>query len=249
MLKTAVRRALRSVGYDIVRYDPQRQRMRFDLRFGLNVFELVVNDFLKSRPAETITLLQIGANDGMQQDPVRPILAGHAIRAVLVEPIPEVYERLCANYAGFARVQTVNSAIGVEDGTLQLFMLNPGLAGESSLVTSFDKAAVENFRRLWKLEPDQMIAREVPCLTVASILARSAVDHAHIAAVDTEGMDCLICNQLLDLDAPPEIIHFEYANCPEAEVRKLLARLEQMGYAVARSGLDITATNCLPALG
>ena len=223
--------------------------MRSDLRFGLNVFGLVVDDYFKSHRAEDTTLLQIGANDGVQQDPVRPILVERGLRAILVEPIPEVYEQLRANYSGFAHVETVNSAIGTSDGKLKLYMLNPGSAGESSLIASFDEASVENFRQMWKLPREQMAAMEVPCLTVKTILAKSGLTRVNIAAVDTEGMDHLICRQLLDLDPPPEIIHFEYANCPEFEVRDVLSQLQRMNYAVARSGLDMTATNCMPALG
>lgn len=248
LLKSIVRKSLRSVGYDVVRHQDQERFMPCDLRFGLNVFGLVVNEFLRSRPDQPVTLLQVGANDGLQQDPVRPVLENRNVRAVLVEPIPAVYERLKANYAGFPNVQTVNCAIGASDGTLTLYALDPGHVGEPSLIASFDRPHVEQFRAIWGMPEHQLVTHEVPCLTVNTILARHGLNRVGIAVMDTEGMDHIVCNQLLDLEEPPEIVHFEYALCPEPEIRRILQRLDQMGYAVARSGLDMTATNTMPAL-
>jgi hypothetical protein len=66
--------------------------------------------------------------------------------------------------------------------------------------------------------------------------------------MDSKGMDHIICNELLDLDQPPEIIHFEYALSPEFEIRGILEPLEEKHYALARTGLDMMATNTMPLL-
>lgn len=248
-LKSIIKARLRSLGFDVVRYDESRRRLPFDLRFGLNVFDLVVRELLRSRAAESMTLLQIGANDGVQQDPVRPLLIDSGMRALLVEPLPETYRQLVVNYSGVEAVRCMNCAVGAADGEITLYALDPARAGEKSLVASFDRNHVESFARLWNLGPDAVVPVKVPCLKVESILSQGGLDKVTIAAVDTEGMDHLICHQLLDLADPPEVLHFEYANSPEHEVRRLLSRLQDMHYAVARSGLDITATTALPVVG
>ena len=247
-LKSMVRKSLRSVGYDIVRYEDHGALMQWDCRYGLNVFGLVVDELLRSRPGQPLTLLQIGANDGVRQDPVRPVLAHPNVQGVLVEPIPSVHEKLRTNYAGFPNVRTANSAIGGADGTLTLYALDRRSFDDASLVASFDRRHVERFRRIWDMREDELVSHDVPCLTVQTILGHHGWKRVDIAVADTEGMDHLICNQLLDLDEPPEIIHFEYALSPEFEIRRILERLEQMNYAVARTGLDMTATRTMPVL-
>ncbi len=244
-----VKTGMRSLGFDVVRFDESKRRLPFDVRFGLNVLDLVVRELMRARSAGSLTLLQIGANDGVQQDPVRPILVDSGMPALLVEPLPETYRQLVANYAEFAAVQCLNCAVGAADGNITLYALDSEQAQEKSLVASFDRDHVQRFAKMWGLPADSVVSVEVPCLTVASILARGGMASANIAVVDTEGLDHIICHQLLDLAVPPEVLHFEYANSPEHEVRRLLSRLEDMRYAVARSGLDITATTTMPVVG
>ncbi|MDQ2926525.1 MAG: FkbM family methyltransferase, partial [Acidobacteriota bacterium] len=240
-MKEVLRSVAHSLGYDVIRYKSKGGRMHSDTRFGLDVFRLVVEDLVLRRPQDSLTLLQIGANDGVREDPVRPILTANGIRGVLVEPLPEPFQQLTATYADLQGVTTVNCAIGAQDGNLMLYHLAPNLVEEASLIASFDRANVEKWQSIWGLNPSAVLAREVPCRTVATLLREQGIETLTIAAVDTEGMDHIICNQLLDLPCPPEVLHFEYVNSPEFEVRQLIQRLEDMGYRMARSGLDITA--------
>ncbi len=43
-----------------------------------------------------VTFVQIGANDGVWNDPIEPYLRGEKWRGVLVEPVPYVFARLKA---------------------------------------------------------------------------------------------------------------------------------------------------------
>ena len=57
------------------------------------------------------TFVNIGANDGVNSDPVWPFATKHGWRGVCVEPAPAVFELLQANYSPYPRVQTVRAAI------------------------------------------------------------------------------------------------------------------------------------------
>jgi hypothetical protein len=127
-----------------------------------------------------------------------------------------------------------------------LFRLAPQLAQhESSKIASFDRAHVEHYRALWRLPVEAVITEQVPCLTVQSLLEPLARDHVDLAVIDTEGMDHLICRDLLQLTPAPEVIHFEYANSPIDEIRALFAELTARGYTFVRGGLDVTAARAL----
>jgi hypothetical protein len=58
-------------------------------------------------------VIQVGANDGIMCDPLRPYLApgkDRRIRAVLIEPIPLYFEKLKELYADYANISVINVA-------------------------------------------------------------------------------------------------------------------------------------------
>ena len=56
----------------------------------------------KALEKEAGWILQIGANDGISGDPVRPILESCERQALLIEPVPEVFPKLKENHRSFA---------------------------------------------------------------------------------------------------------------------------------------------------
>lgn len=195
-------------------------------------------------------LLQIGANNGVDEDAVRPILERHAIRTFLCEPMPDSFAKLQANYASFAHVTPLNVAVGERTGALDLFRVDPAhTTNNTELVASFDRDHVEHFRRIWNIPEGGIRVQTVPCFSIPDLIEQCGVERFDIVAVDTEGMDHLICNQLLNQPSPPDVLMFEYTSSPVRSVMQLMSRLEQTGYLFARGGLDVTAVKktALPA--
>jgi FkbM family methyltransferase len=216
--------------------------MPVDSVTGLNVLELLVEKLVTQRGIAGLFLVQIGANDGLQEDPVRPILERQALSALLCEPVPEAFERLRASYRGITHAVLNQCAVGMTSGELELYQVRSSATEhDRTLVTSFDPTHVEHYCRLWNLPLERITRVTVPCKTVPDLLRESGRTTANIVVTDTEGMDHIICNQFLDLDVPPDIIHFEYCNSPVDSIGALFRRLESMGYGFARSGLDVTA--------
>jgi FkbM family methyltransferase len=239
ILKSAIQGMLAPLGYEI-RKIPTTLQM--DARWGLNVFELVMNDLLKQHQAQDLVLLQVGANDGVDQDPVRKILEAHPIRSYLCEPLPDVYDKLVKNYQGFSHATPVRCAVGARSEPLTLYRLAQGKTNwNDQLVASFDRKNVEPYAAAAGLPPSAIVAEQVPCFSVADFMAEQKLQRIDIAAIDTEGMDHLICTQLLDLPQLPTVIHFEYANNPLPAIQALLKKMESKGYLFVRSGIDITA--------
>lgn len=65
--------------------------------------------------------VEIGANDGEQWDHLRPFILTHAWRGVMVEPLPQAFERLRRNYDGIDRVALENAAIADHDGRMAIY--------------------------------------------------------------------------------------------------------------------------------
>lgn len=78
-------------------------------------------------------VIQVGANDGVMCDPLRPFLArsrGQDIRAVLIEPIPFYFEKLKALYADYPNVSVLNAACGATVGSAPLYFIEPDVADQ-----------------------------------------------------------------------------------------------------------------------
>src|SRR6476659_553208 len=78
-------------------------------------------------------VIQVGANDGIMCDPLRPYLASgraRSIRAVLIEPIPLYFEKLKDLYADYPNINVLNVACGASAGIAPLYFVDPDVAGE-----------------------------------------------------------------------------------------------------------------------
>lgn len=77
------------------------------------------------------SVIQVGANDGIMCDPLRPFLAlsrQQDVHAVLIEPIPFYFARLRALYAEYPNVSVLNVACGAAPGKAPLYFIAPDVA-------------------------------------------------------------------------------------------------------------------------
>lgn len=71
-----------------------------------------------------LSILQIGANDGIQSDPLRKFITSRgSFRATLVEPIPAYAGSLRSLYVEREDVQVIEAAAGAETGELNLYYI------------------------------------------------------------------------------------------------------------------------------
>ena len=79
---------------------------------------------LRGRPSPFI--VEVGANDGKTADPIfRTIQRNKHWRAMLIEPVPHMFERLKEAYSGLERCILVNVAIAPTSGTLPIYYVVP----------------------------------------------------------------------------------------------------------------------------
>jgi hypothetical protein len=88
-----------------------------------------------------LQFLQVGAADGVSNDPLHDSILKHRLRGVLVEPLPDQFQRLERAYSGVDGLHFVNCAIAAVDGTLPLYRVRPGapLPPEVHHLASFDR--------------------------------------------------------------------------------------------------------------
>ena len=64
------------------------------------------------RPERSLKFVQSGANDGMRCDDLYGFVMRHPCSGIVVEPLPDLFERLRANYADYPLIVPVNKARG-----------------------------------------------------------------------------------------------------------------------------------------
>ena len=74
-----------------------------------------IRDYLSKNKIET--LVQIGGNDGMQDDFIRDFVIKYNIKSYILEPIPKYHLELQKNYESYKNVTTCNYAITDKTGT------------------------------------------------------------------------------------------------------------------------------------
>ncbi len=209
--------------------------------------DVALANYAKERGRD-VTLLLIGANNGVENDPYVHRALQYGWRAVLVEPNPSVFRELQSTFKDVEGVSCVNAAVADHAGSLILYAIAfsdkrwaTGLtsSSEATLRKHFDNGWVtlmcERFGDILPEDPNQWVRSiEVHCKTVVQVALEAGVERIDVLAVDTEGMDAEIVNHALDAGCQPEIICWEHLHLPEKVNGRLVRRCEGLGYKVSR---------------
>jgi FkbM family methyltransferase len=229
-LKWAVAEAAKQRGYRIERVVDVGDAK-------LNVFELVARDLMRRIPDPFF--LQIGAHDGVDDDPIHPLVTRYGWQGLLVEPQPDVFAQLVRNYHGVPRLDFANAAIADHDGTATLYAPAEGpTQSAGTCLVSFSEAVLR--RRIGPTAPIREM--HVPALTMRSLLAQYNVARVDLLQIDTEGYDFEVLKMLDDCEIKmPRLIRFEYVNLTINERKLCIEHLVARGYEMLVDGIDIIA--------
>lgn len=195
------------------------------------------------RKQKNLFVLQIGSNDGMSNDPIFTALKLNiSWEALLVEPVPYLFEQLKRNYDGNSRVQFANLAIGGEattcafnylDASAKLHM--PDLPAWFDQLGSFDRNHI--IEHLGTDVKPFIRTLNIPTVSLSSLLESYAVPMIDVLHIETEGYDWKILQQLDMKKHHPMVILFEYKHLHEDERLAALVFLQPF-YRI--TNLDIT---------
>ena len=185
--------------------------------------------------------VQIGANDGVRFDDLYRFVTNQLCSGIVVEPLPDAFARLQANYADYPRILPINKAIHESAGVLSLYRVNPAAlsryAGWASGIASFDR---DHLLRL-DIAAADVSAVEVQCRPLMKLLEETSMLDADLLQIDTEGYDAAILRMLDYSRCRPRLIKFEHKSLSAGEHTDALAWLRTYGYRIAIEGPDTTA--------
>ncbi len=179
-------------------------------------------------------VLQIGACDGLIADPVRAHIVKHNLAGLLVEPLPDLFDELVAEYrdAGCTRLRFANTAIAGKVGSLTMRRIAPGLhdliapwAKGCATATAGNILSPAVARRLRPDLADAIAAAtidvEVCCVPFGPLLREQNVERIDVLVIDVEGMELEVLDGYPAWLPLPQVILAEYINLGKVDQRRL----------------------------
>lgn len=187
------------------------------------------------RPADFF-FAQVGAFDGVANDPIRPLVVRHRWRGVLAEPQPEAFRSLSRTYADQPQVQLERVAVAPEPGRRTLYSVRAAREGLPDWVTQLASFRLDTI--LWHRReiPDiegLVEETEVECVTLDGLLERAGADRLDLLQVDAEGYDAEILRSV-DLERiRPAIVRYEHKHLTPQDRDACAELLLTHGYRLA----------------
>ena len=173
-----------------LRVRPQHNVCEKRILFTPHYFDEPERTFLTQRLKQGCTFVDIGANIGGYALHVAAAL-GAGARIIAVEPLDCLFERLVVNIKlnAFATIKALDCAIADKDGEVTLFVDDRN-EGDSS-IRLFNRGHAGD-------------TRQVPALTLMSLIARERVIHIDALKIDVEGAEDIILEPFF-AQAPPSL--------------------------------------------
>lgn len=234
-VKNAVQRSLHSVGFQIVRWPRYMTEELFDPLPALVQLLLTAE--------QPMFFVQVGANDGERADSLRHIVLKHHLPGLLIEPLPDMYERLQENYASEPQVKFANAAVAWVEGSVSLFRFSSDApVGDSAHgMASFNQTRIRKLARNWGVDDRFVEEVRVRGATLATLLREHGVESVSLLVVDTEGFDFDVIRMALECDLRPTLIKYEFAWLSLQDRRECCRLLAKHGYSFWHGPCDTLA--------
>ena len=237
MVKTALRALLARYGYSVLSAENTTYFQ----------FEALLHHRLMQ--VDRFFFIEIGANDGVTNDPLYQFATEHhdRVAGIVVEPLNDAFAKLCCNYRRFPKVTPLNVAVHASAKELPLFRVDPARSAQWpgwDRRSSFDRS---HFKRMKIQVPDDCIVTEtVPCVSVNELFDQHGNGGVDLLQIDTEGYDAEILRSLDFGRHRPPIIRFEHnlgtpSGMSEEAFADVVRLLNRNGYQVIMELRDATA--------
>lgn len=242
MIKPLLRRTLAAAGLKVIQTNhPAARYVDRVPASPLDFLILWLFPVLRGR-----TFLQIGAHDGVRNDPVYRWILDFGWRGTLVEPLPDFAAVLRQLHAKRTGINVVEAAIAIEPSIapVTLYRVDPNLPGLPSWAQGLATLDPERMRQAARdlgLTPAAFLSVPVKTIDPITLLTGLKPGSPDIVVIDTEGYDIKLARALLQAGCSPTILHFEHACCTPEDRFALVRELADSGYETMSFNADTTA--------
>lgn len=245
-IKSALKASIESMGYEIKKkVEPVR------IRPQINIFDILARDLHRNLQGE-VFFVQIGANDGVQSDPIHDLVIEYGWPGLLVEPQPEIFEVLKRNYLGRENLKFANCLVGKSNLQNKKIFIpkarSQEVSHELSGMARLDRLSLEDelAASAFSQEAVWIEEFEIEMWDLAGLFHAHSIDRVDLLVIDAEGFDLYIL-EMLDFDRfKPKLIMMEFFHLSDQEKKMTVEILSQQGYKLLPLLGDLVAALEVP---
>jgi FkbM family methyltransferase len=187
-----------------------------------------------------VHFLQIGAMDGVKHDDLYTHVVSNGWTGVLVEPLPDMFEKLLKNYEDFTGLQFECSAITNEAGKTEIFRVPPELIGTEGVPDWMEGCSTLKTEGYIDEVKKVAVPVEINGITLTNLYDKYGSKY-DLVQVDTEGYDYDIFLQLIQNGLTADLYKIEIAHITYNKTVWMRWVLENQGYKTFLDGYDLIA--------
>lgn len=170
---------------------------------------------------KNVRFIEVGANDGIKDDPIYKWATMHDWEGILIEPVKSAFKLLCKNYSNFSKMTPINVAVSTEVGTVTMFV-NKNKTGVASL---------------YKKHPPNGGSKKVTvsCVTLDKVIMDNNFENFDLLQIDAEGHDFEVLKSINLSKYTPDIIHYEHRHLSSEDLKDCDDYLREFGYIILKN--------------
>lgn len=181
----------------------------------------ISEDVIENINCKNFYFVQIGANDGIDVDPIREWIIKYNWSGLMFEPQRNIYKKLFSLYEDNKKIKCINAGIAIDRGSYKLYKHALGHGG-SSLLTTSRYISVDNYEEIYCYSFKDVI----------DILNKDNVKTINLLVIDTEGYDSEILKSINFDDIEIRNIWFEkWPDNLEKDIQMIYDKFIPMGYS------------------
>jgi FkbM family methyltransferase len=198
------------------------------------IFEMADESTIKS-------FVQIGANDGIKNDPLYHRILKFGWKGILVEPDMDNFKKLKENYSQLKGLIFENAGIAPEKSEMPFYKIKditdqePGWYDQ---VGSFDKNTFLKNISFGKGLEHRIISESLPVIAFDELLEKNHFGTPDLLHLDTEGFDYRILRSIDFEKYHIRMILFESEWMTKPELKEIVRLLRNHRYLIVRNGID-----------
>lgn len=209
----------------------------------INSFKRKLSQLNRNR--KKLFFVQIGANDGYTADPIYNLVKKFGWSGVLVEPVPEYFQKLKQSYEGVPNLSFANVAIADKNGYKTLY----GFSDQAPLwiklhtktKNSFSKKTILSHSWYMPNLEKFIVGQKVKAINVETLIKKYTEGKVDMIFIDTEGYDFEILKQFDLGTLRPSVVYYEHKHLCLADKNKSRNMLADHGYKLEHDRLNTFA--------
>jgi FkbM family methyltransferase len=177
-------------------------------------------------------VIQVGACDGVMDDPIHKWIDQYHWNGILIEPQDDEFQNLVRNYSNSKQLHLVNAAITAKDGSVTLYKVK----NDEKVKNSWQRGTAS-------LIPQSELTTSVVVKSICfqTLFEKYGVSHVELLQIDVEGFDYEIIKLFDFKQIKPALLRYEHRHLSPSNRRECVKLLCGLGYKIIYSQYDTSA--------